>query len=476
MSRHSSPHIGNISSRTAKILSVTLILSLVLGLVLMRTSMAQSLPSIKVDPEYYAAKIGDRFDVPIRVYGATYPNSEVYSWQVRMEWTASALEMWPGNATGLAWGPFMSAARVGYWGVLLYNAPSGQNVVNVTDGSKFIIGQNVLVKDDAHSETNSIFNIQGTMITLNNNLANTYQVSANAGCYPIPTVDWQATINNAAGNALFGQTSSGVNPGAQGDGLLVTLSFYVEQNVPVVLNITNVYTKIVNTLGVALGDDAGELDKQNGYKNWNEDINANGIVSVSDLYWVGKDFNKCPIQTRHATVTTAPGTAWTGASNAYTPNNVAASTNVNGRQQDYKTWGFATTGWASVTTVQVGLFARIASGGDDTVRIDISNDGGTSWSATTRTVAPTTTTFALYWVDFTAAYAWTPTGVGNIAVRITYVTVGGTSSTIYVDWIPVKVTPSPVSTGLYSDVNKDGIVNGADLTQLAGKFGQTYGT
>jgi hypothetical protein len=480
MSRHSSPHTGNTSSKTAKIFSVILVLSLVLGLVLMRSTMAQTLPSLKLEPKYVAAKVGERFDVQVRVYGATYPNSEVYGWQIRMNWDPAALELY----NSITYGDFMSAPRVGYWGTLLYDAPSGQKNVSVNLGSVFIIGQSVLIKDDVHSETNSIANILGTKLIMNTNLVNSYETAANAGCYPIPTLAPLSTISNTNGLATISVTTNGVNPGAQGDGLLATLSVYVQQDVTFVLNITNQFTVIKTTLGEVVGDTEGELEKQNCYKNWNEDINADGIVSGNDLFLLGKDFNKCPIQMRSPTATSSPGTAWTGPSNAYIPDYTLAASAASpaGKIQDYKTFGFPTTVWTGVTKVEVGLLARVASvgdppvPGDDDIKIEVSNNGGSSFSATTWTVSPTTTAGYLFFLlDVTTAYSWNPTGVANLVVRITSVQVGGVMSTVYVDWLTVRVTPSPLSSNAYSDVNRNGIVNGADLTQLAPKFGQQYG-
>lgn len=476
MANHSNSRIANFSSRTAKIFSVVLVLSLVLSLVLIRSSMAPSLPAIKLEPKYVAAKFGETFDVQIRVYGATYPDSEVSAWQVHLEFPVASLESVNPSIT---YGNFMNLPRIGYWGVLLYDAPAGQNVVNVTDSSKFDVGQNVVVKDDFHSENRTIANIQGYKITLGSSLTYSYTVAANAGCYPYPALSNIGSISNSLGTGTFGQTTQGVNPGAQGDGLLATLTFYVEQDVNSLMNITYPLTYIKTTLGDVVGDAPGELEKQNAYVIQAEDISADGVIGGKDLYWIGKDFNKCPIQQRSPTVSAAgPGGAWTGPTNAYKPDySLAASApSPAGKQEDYKTFGFPTTVWTGVTKVEVGLLARIGTGGDDQIRIDVSNNGGTSFSGTTFTVSPTTTaTYTMFWVNVTPAYTWDPTGVLNLVVRITSVQVGGAMTTVYVDWVTVRVTPSPGAINGYSDINRNGIVNGADLTQLAGKFGQQYG-
>jgi len=455
-----------------------LILSLLLGsLVLLQIGKAQGLPAIKLEPKYVAVKAGEKFDVQINVYGATYPNSEVHAWQVRLDFPIASLEAMPSPV----YGPFMSGPRIGYWGVLLYNAPAGQNVVNVTEGSRFIAGQQVLVKDDVHSENKTISSITGSMITLSSNLVNSYTTANNAGCYPYPTLSAIGSLSNTLGSGTFGQTTNGVNPGAQGDGLLATVTFYAEQDVSSFLNITGTLTYIKNTLGEVVGDEPGELEKQDAYTIRTGDISADGIISANDLMMLGKDFNKCPIQTRSPTTNSLFGVAWTSPANAYTPNNAAASAPTPaGKGQDYKTFisptSFPTGVWTGISKVEVGLLARIASGGDDRIRVAVSNNGGTTFSVTTATVSPTTTaTWTMFWVDLTAAYAWTPAGVSQIAVRIISEMNGAVMTTVYVDWVTVRVTPTPTSSSAVSDVNRNGIVNGADLTSLASQFGQQYG-
>jgi hypothetical protein len=59
------------------------------------------------------------------------------------------------------------------------NASAGQKDVTVADGSKFQAGFPVEIKDDAHSEWNTVASIAGNVLTMQNNLAYTYYVAKN---------------------------------------------------------------------------------------------------------------------------------------------------------------------------------------------------------------------------------------------------------------------------------------------------------
>ena len=59
------------------------------------------------------------------------------------------------------------------------DAPAGQKNVTVADGSKFQATFPVEIKDDAHAEWNEVDSVVGNVVTMKNNLANTYYVSKN---------------------------------------------------------------------------------------------------------------------------------------------------------------------------------------------------------------------------------------------------------------------------------------------------------
>jgi hypothetical protein len=98
--------------------------------------------------------------------------------------------------------------------------------------------------------------------------------------------------------------------------------------------------------------------------------------------------------------------------------------------------------WLSVTpTWSVdALVVRITYTGvnDEQIRVDVSWDGGTSWSSKQTTdLSGTETT---YWYDVTGA-TWTPEKLANgqLQVRVDAYTVGDTGE-VRLDWIPVEVT------------------------------------
>lgn len=62
---------------------------------------------------------------------------------------------------------------------MIADAPAGQKNVTVADGAKFQSGYPVQIKDDVHSEWNQVSNVNGNVVTVQNNLANTYYVAKN---------------------------------------------------------------------------------------------------------------------------------------------------------------------------------------------------------------------------------------------------------------------------------------------------------
>jgi len=244
------------------------------------------IPTIYVDPPTVIDRgltIGDRFTVDTRISDANHSeHTDVYSWQVRLQWDPLVLDI---NDT-VVWGDFLDAPREGWWGVLLYNAPAGQKEVNVTDGSKYQVGYEVFIEDDSNSEWNTVAGIVGNRLTMVNNLANTYNVVANAGCYP--KADWTPAqnINHGVGRIIYGQTTNGPAPGQCGDGLLSTLEFEVLDNYnETYLDIDYTFTYIKNDIGEKLGDEAGELNKESGFFSnmIPGDIDCDGDVDPDDF-------------------------------------------------------------------------------------------------------------------------------------------------------------------------------------------------
>jgi hypothetical protein len=139
-------------------------------------------------------------------------------------------------------------------------------------------------------------------------------------------------------------------------------------------------------------------------------------------------------------------------------------------------YGFATSAWDGVSKVEVGVETYIEAGGNDKFEIQVSGDGGSSWSDS-HTVVPTETE-QFTWQDVTYLYfVWTPDMFldANFRVKIIWKSVGGSGSVnIYIDWLPVRVTPLPKTYSPYTDLNSDGIVDSFDLGSVAAEFGQTY--
>jgi hypothetical protein len=472
MIKHLTHHIVNAKSKKAKLLGAILILSIFASLVLIRSGISTIIPTIKVEPKYLQGKVGGTMSVPINIYDCSYEDfCDAAAWQVHLEWEPSVL-----NYTSVTWGTFMKGPRIGSWGTLTADAAAGQKIVNIVDGTKYYSGLSVVVKDDSHVENNTVSSVSFNQLTLSTALSYTYTVAAHGGCYPaIWTPDAKATADQTVGRLIFGENTPKGTMGALGSGWLATVQFLVEQDAVTPFDITYPETYVINMNEETRGDDEGEMIKENGYKVLPEDVNANGIVSVGDLYLIGKEFRGTSIQQKDPTSTNG---TWTNPTNAYVSDNLRAyspETTGGGQKQDYKAFGFPTTYWTGVTKVEVGLERSTGPTGgyDDLIRIEISNNGGTSFSTAVTYDASGVVQDTFSWFDFTGAYSWTPAGVANIVVRITHIAVGGVGR-VNVDWLTVRVTPTPLISNQWCDINNDGVVETADLTRLVGKFGQKY--
>jgi hypothetical protein len=101
-------------------------------------------------------------------------------------------------------------------------------------------------------------------------------------------------------------------------------------------------------------------------------------------------------------------------------------------------WVSGTPAW-SVDALIVRVTYTAAN--DEQIRMDVSWDGGTSWSVSKHT-QDLTGTETTYWVDVTSDTSWTPTKLSdaNFQVRVDAMTVGPDSGDVRLDWIPVEVT------------------------------------
>jgi len=136
--------------------------------------------------------------------------------------------------------------------------------------------------------------------------------------------------------------------------------------------------------------------------------------------------------------TTNTGTAWTDPANAYADGGGVA-TITSAKPSGNNVWGTYGFSLAGYTITQVRIRYDALTGGNENIRIDVSWDGGTTWSA--QQVTALTDTEATYWYDVTAETAWTPAKLANgqLQVRADAYTVGGAGS-VSLDWLPVEVT------------------------------------
>ena len=200
---------------------------------------------------------------------------------------------------------------------------------------------------------------------------------------------------------------------------------------------------------------------------WAEDFNKDGWVDIWDISVVCILYGEPLIVTKDPSSVTADPD-WTTPENAYVSDNAYASTNSKNVIATYSDYGFYAYD-GGIASVEVGIEAYTL--GAEKIEVSVSNDGGTTWSATAHTVFPgASDTDTVEWVDVTADFAWTPTMLTDayFKVKIMHVVVGGAKWT-YVDWLPVRVTYDPVA-----DLDNSGGVDITDLSMVAVKFGETY--
>jgi hypothetical protein len=155
--------------------------------------------------------------------------------------------------------------------------------------------------------------------------------------------------------------------------------------------------------------------------------------------------------TYYHTVSTSvdPGTSFTTYSYAYTANPATgaawtvADINGTGANPLQQFGGYSTDLNPDIRVSMVYAQVNYAQY-DEQIRVDVSWDGGTSWSS--QQVTTLTDAEATYWYDVTAATAWTPDKLNdtNFRVRVDAYT-QGTASEVRLDWIPVEVDYTPPS-------------------------------
>jgi hypothetical protein len=209
-----------------------------------------------------------------------------------------------------------------------------------------------------------------------------------------------------------------------------------------------------------------------------------GVIDTYDLGVVANNYlrNVTRLTKIPTSWAAAAATGWSnpervGASDDFPyilPRVLHAASATTGASTKWMTFRFNTTVWTGVNTVEVGL-ERWIDPGSRIIRIELSNDNGTSWSQTyyDHTVADTSDT--MVWIDVTGAYAWTKAMVDSIAVKITYQS--PSPITIRIDYLAIRVTPTPVlgPPEVFdpdADVNNDRIVDVDDLVLVATSYGE----
>jgi len=144
------------------------------------------------------------------------------------------------------------------------------------------------------------------------------------------------------------------------------------------------------------------------------------------------------VATKNASSTSG---AWTTPDGAYADGGLYAyttSATAPGSQQNYGGYGFNIPTTASITKVRVRLDAWTA--GNEQLKLEASEDGGSTFLATTATYSLTTTE-TTYWTDVTGWTTWTPSKINSdkIWIRVSALKVGGAAQ-VNLDWAPIEVT------------------------------------
>jgi len=286
----------------------------------------------------------------------------------------------------------------------------------------------------------------------------------------------------------------GMPRGVLGEGVLVTISFYViagttgsrfeisdielRNSGPVDTNqIWPPYTPpgLESPLyDVIVLDEAGEFT----LAPRPEDIEPTyGVIDVYDLSVVAANYNRNVTRSKKIPTswTPHPTTSWENPQYLGASDELRAATRTEGASTTWSHFMFNTTGWTGVDKVEVGLETWIDAGTDN-ITLALSNDNGTSFSATTFTHTVDNKKYdVIKWIDVTGAYSWTPNMIGSIAVNLTYRAVSSPSF-IRIDYLVVAVTPQPVLLPPYAfdpdaDVNNDRVVDIDDLVLVAVNYG-----
>jgi hypothetical protein len=199
-----------------------------------------------------------------------------------------------------------------------------------------------------------------------------------------------------------------------------------------------------------------------------------GIVSIDHLQVrVTPQPSLVPVTKTPTTWAAETYPMWRGPEKVGSSDDLRADASYTGYRTIWKTFGFVTTVWTEISVVEVGL-ERYLDTGSKTIRIEVSNDNGATWSATTYTHTVADLIDTMVWIEVTTAYSWTKTMVENIAVKIVYS--DAPTAAVRIDYLAVRVTPTPVLSppeafDCDADVNNDRIIDVVDLATVAINYG-----
>lgn len=134
-----------------------------------------------------------------------------------------------------------------------------------------------------------------------------------------------------------------------------------------------------------------------------------------------------------------PAGNWTNPTNAYTSNDIYATTSTDGATQQYGRYGFNLPANATITDVEVGFELRVGLLAQ--VAITCSWDNGNTWASERTFLRSLLDPEMLTYENFASATTWTPSKLSDENFR-TRIRVSWTWDGVYLDWMPVMVTYS----------------------------------
>jgi len=199
-----------------------------------------------------------------------------------------------------------------------------------------------------------------------------------------------------------------------------------------------------------------------------------GITSIPASTWIvyyRAWHSTVPAEILINSPSSTPAGTWTNPTDGYSSNNQYANTETDEATQQYGNYSFNVPSGATINKVEVGFEAYTA--GDEKIGITCSWDNGTTWATEyTSSKLPSSDPNDVTWVDFTASTIWNIDKLSDANFRTQARGVKqGKMSTVYLDWIPVRVTYT-VPPSAHMDVNtsilkSDGTIRQAITTDVA---------